>query len=112
MSPRSRERLRGALKGFSSEELEPRTSEGELVADLLAKAGAEFQRKSGSGRKPQRSRGASPGSCSSGSPSPFQVTLRELPFFSPYCAKPEQQSVNWIHEAGPHTEALHQMQAG
>jgi hypothetical protein len=29
-----------ALKGFAAEELEPRTSEGELVADLLASAGA------------------------------------------------------------------------
>ena len=40
MSPRSRECARLALKGFSAAELEPRTSDGELVADLLASAGA------------------------------------------------------------------------
>lgn len=72
MSPRSRERLRVALKGFSPDELEPRTSDGELVADLLASAGAEFQRKKSSGRKLPGSSSSSPAS-SAGSPSPLQV---------------------------------------
>ena len=53
MSPRFREHMKGALKGFNPDELEPRTSDGELVADLLASAGAQFE--SGS----QRSRGSS-----------------------------------------------------
>ena len=34
--------MRGGLKGFTPEELEPRTSDGELVADLLASAGVQF----------------------------------------------------------------------
>ena len=35
--------MRVGLKGFAPDELEPRTSEGELVADLLANAGAQFE---------------------------------------------------------------------
>ena len=35
--------MRVGLKGFASDELEPRTSDGELVADLLANAGAQFE---------------------------------------------------------------------
>ena len=74
MSPRSRERLRVALKGFSPAELEPRTSDGELVADLLASAGAEFQRKkSGRGGKPAGSSSGSSPASSIGNPSPLQV---------------------------------------
>lgn len=44
MSPRSRECARLALRGFSADELEPRTDEGELVADLLASAGRPHQK--------------------------------------------------------------------
>ena len=43
MSPRTREHMRVGLKGFAPDELEPRTSDGELVADLLATAGAQFE---------------------------------------------------------------------
>ena len=39
VSPWSLERLR-AVKGFAPDEMEPRTSDGEVVADLLASAGA------------------------------------------------------------------------
>lgn len=35
--------MRVGLKGFAPDELEPRTSDGELVADLLASAGAQFE---------------------------------------------------------------------
>ncbi len=73
LSPRSRERLRVALKGFSPNELEPRTSDGELVADLLASAGAEFQRKKSGGGKLRGSSGGSSPASSVGSPSPLQV---------------------------------------
>ncbi|CAK0784100.1 hypothetical protein CVIRNUC_007303 [Coccomyxa viridis] len=57
MSPRSREHMRVGLKGFAPNELEPRTSEGELVADLLATAGAQFE--SGSCRSHGSSSGRS-----------------------------------------------------
>ena len=57
MSPRSREHMRVGLKGFAPDELEPRTSEGELVADLLATAGAQFE--SGSCRSHGSSSGRS-----------------------------------------------------
>ena len=57
MSPRSREHMRVGLKGFAPDELEPRTSEGELVADLLASAGAQFE--SGSCRSHGSSSGRS-----------------------------------------------------
>ncbi|EIE21022.1 hypothetical protein COCSUDRAFT_43387 [Coccomyxa subellipsoidea C-169] len=49
MSPRSGERLRLGSKGFAPSEMEPRTSDGELVTDLLARAGAEFERQSSAG---------------------------------------------------------------
>ena len=72
MSPRSRERLRTALKGFAPSEMEPRTSDGELVTDLLAHAGAEFERKSSVGRA--HAAGSSPsGSSSASVHSPFHV---------------------------------------
>ena len=35
--------MRMGLKGFAPDELEPRTSDGELVADLLASAGVQFE---------------------------------------------------------------------
>lgn len=50
------------LKGFAPSELEPRTSDGELVADLLASAGAEFERK-----------GSNAGSSPASVPSPLQA---------------------------------------
>ena len=49
--------MRVGLKGFAPDELEPRTSEGELVADLLATAGAQFE--SGSCRSHGSSSGRS-----------------------------------------------------
>ncbi len=49
--------MRVGLKGFAPNELEPRTSEGELVADLLATAGAQFE--SGSCRSHGSSSGRS-----------------------------------------------------
>ena len=49
--------MRVGLKGFAPDELEPRTSDGELVADLLASAGAQFE--SGSARSHGSSSGRS-----------------------------------------------------
>ena len=49
--------MRVGLKGFAPDEMEPRTSEGELVADLLATAGAQFE--SGSCRSHGSSSGRS-----------------------------------------------------
>ncbi len=72
MSPRSRERLRTGLKGLAPSEMEPRTSDGELITDLLAKAGTEFERKSSVGRA--HAAGSSPSASSSASVhSPFHV---------------------------------------
>ncbi|CAL8469115.1 g8656 [Coccomyxa elongata] len=72
MSPRSRERLRTGLKGFAPSEMEPRTSDGELITDLLARAGAEFERKSSVSRA--HAVGSSPSASSSASVhSPFQA---------------------------------------
>lgn len=64
--------MRTGLKGFAPSEMEPRTSDGELITDLLAKAGAEFERRSSIGRA--HAAGSSPSTSSSASvPSPFQV---------------------------------------
>lgn len=72
MSPRSGERLRLGSKGFAPSEMEPRTSDGELVTDLLARAGAEFERKSSVGRS--ATLGSSPsGSDTASVPSPHKV---------------------------------------
>ncbi len=74
MSPRSGERLRLGSKGFAPSEMEPRTSDGELVTDLLARAGAEFERQSSVGRA--AAAGSSPGGSSNASiPSPGQACL-------------------------------------
>ncbi len=57
--------MRMGLKGFAPDELEPRTSDGELVADLLANAGAQFEsgshRSHGSSSNRSASFGAPPG---------------------------------------------------
>ena len=72
MSPRSGERLRLGSKGFAPSEMEPRTSDGELVTDLLARAGAEFERKSSVSRS--ATLGSSPSASDTASvPSPHQV---------------------------------------
>ncbi len=56
--------MRMGLKGFAPDELEPRTSDGELVADLLANAGAQFEsgshRSHGSSSTRSASFGAAP----------------------------------------------------
>jgi len=51
--------MRVGLKGFASDELEPRTSDGELVADLLANAGAQFESGSRRSHDSSSSRSAS-----------------------------------------------------